>query len=134
MKLLVFDVFFSASQIFVFKTVVVTKPLVSGIFKWAPTSICYFIHLSIHPCTTILRNHTSCNHDFWYTCVKWWYFRILGPFYAFLPQQPKNQNFDFWVVGVKMHKMGQNGKKNLSVSLLISGTIPHWIVVFSTYV
>ena len=40
----------------------------------APTSICHFFCLSIHPsvhlsvhCTTYLRNYTSSSHNFWYT-------------------------------------------------------------------
>ena len=54
------------------------------IFSWAPTSICHFFHPSVHlsvPCTPYLRNRTSSNHNFWYTCVKWWY---LGVFFIFL--------------------------------------------------
>ena len=43
-------------------------------FRWAPTSICHFFPLPI--CLSIcrapyFRTHTSSNHNFWYTCVKW---------------------------------------------------------------
>ena len=38
----------------------------------APSSICNFFHpsvcLSAHLSTPYLRNHTSCDHNFWYTC------------------------------------------------------------------
>ena len=38
------------------------------------------------------------------------------------------------VSGVKGQKMDQNDKKNLSVSLRISGTVHQMIVIFGTYV
>ena len=50
----------------------------------APTSICHFFCLSIHLfscCTPYLRNHTSCNHNFWSTYVKWWYLLALFSFF-----------------------------------------------------
>ena len=32
--------------------------------------------LSVHPSHTIFfRNH--CDHNFWYTCVKWWYLQVI---------------------------------------------------------
>ena len=37
-------------------------------------------------CALYLKNHTSYDHDFWYTCVEWWHLKIL--FSIFL-------NFDF---------------------------------------
>ena len=49
--------------------------------SWAPT-VCHFFPLSIHlsvRCTPYLRNCISSDHNFWYTCVKWWY--LWGFFY-----------------------------------------------------
>ena len=46
--------------------------VVSYIFRWAPTSICHFFRPSVRR-APYLRNRTSSDHDFWYTCVKWWY-------------------------------------------------------------
>ena len=104
-----------------------------------------------------LRNSIAYDHDFWCTCVKWWYLQVL-----FL------QVFKiliFWVVsGVKGQKTVQNdkkicpsflisqepyitwlpfmvhmckmiiSKKTLSVTLHISGTIHHVIVIYGTLV
>ena len=30
--------------------------------------------------TSYLRNHTSCDHNFWYTCVKWWCLQVFCSF------------------------------------------------------
>ena len=54
-----------------------------------PTSMCHFFRSSVCPSvrrTPNLRNHASCDHYFWYTCVKWWH---LQTFFSFL------KNFDF---------------------------------------
>ena len=49
-------------------------------------------------------------HDFWYTCVKWWYLRC------------------FLGLWSKRTKNGPKWQKILSVSLLISGTVHHiWL-------
>ena len=80
----------------------------------APTSICHFccpsirssIRLSIHPslCHALyFRNCTSCDHYFWYTCVKSWYLQI------------------FWVVRRgKRAKIAQNKKSELHPSCIVS--------------
>ena len=47
--------------------------------KWQKKSVCL---------TLYLRNHTSYDGDFWYTCAKWWYLQQV--FFIF-------QNFGFWV-------------------------------------
>ena len=65
------------------------------IFGGVPTSLCHFfypsihssicpsVHLSIRPSvhpsichTPCLRNHTSSDHNSWYTYVNWWYLSI----------------------------------------------------------
>ena len=57
-----------------------------------------------------LRNSMAYDHDFWYTCVKWWYLRCF---------------FGLWS---KRTKNGPKWQKILSVSLLISGTLHHiWL-------
>ena len=75
------------------------------------------VHPSIHPFVhsslsirhaSHLRNSTSSNYNFWYTCVKWWY--------------PPQKNFFFlilifWAVwGLKEQKVAQNEKKQLDLS------------------
>ena len=40
-------------------------------------SVCPFVHLSV---MHHLRNRTSFNHNFWYTCVKWWYLQVFFHF------------------------------------------------------
>ena len=51
------------------------------------------------PRTPYLRNRTSCDHNFWYTCVKWWY---LQGFFLILI---------FWAVrGLKGQKVAENEK------------------------
>ena len=44
-------------------------------------SIRLSIRLSIHPSTPYFRNHTSCNHCFLYTCLKWWYLQVFFSFF-----------------------------------------------------
>ena len=60
---------------------------------------------SIHPsvfCAPYLRNHTSSNHNFWCTCVKWWYLQAFFYFFEILI---------FWAVReVKGQKIAQNDK------------------------
>ena len=66
-----------------------------------------------------LRNSVAYDHNFWYTCVIWWY---LLTFYSYFT------DFDFlgcsWG---KKPKMAQNNKTVLSVTFRISGTIRHMI-------
>ena len=63
---------------------------VQNIYFFLPTSTCHFFCLSVGR-TPYLRNCTSSNHSFWYTCVKWylqvfffflflkfWFFGLLG--------------------------------------------------------
>ena len=49
----------------------------SLIFSWVThlyISLFSSIRLSGHPLRTVFQeHHTSCDHYFWYTCVKWWY-------------------------------------------------------------
>ena len=86
-----------------------------------PQYATFSIHSSFHPSvrhTPCLRNRTSSNCKFWYTCVKWWYlqeFFFLFFFWSF---------FFFWAVrGVKGQKIAQNQKKNTFVMHHMSGTV-----------
>ena len=48
----------------------------------APTFICHFFRPSAcHP--PYLRNRTSSNHNFWHTCVKWWFLQVFFSFLKF---------------------------------------------------
>ena len=52
-----------------------------------PTSICHFFCPFVCPSTChvpYLRNQTSSNHNFWYTCVKWWYLPAFFHFFEVL--------------------------------------------------
>ena len=45
------------------------------VFRWDThfyMSLFPFVCPCVH-CAPYLRNLTSSNHNFWYTCVKWWY-------------------------------------------------------------
>ena len=129
-----------------------------------------------------LRNSIAYDHDFWYTCVKWWYlwvfffhffkiwfFELLGGKRAkndtkwqkclshsisqeayiiwsgFLVHMCKIMTSPvgffifskFWFLGLLRGKRGENGskwKKSMFVSLRISGTVHHMILIFVTYV
>ena len=100
------------------------KKLAHGIYSYlflgeAPTSICYFFHPSIHlyVClpicrTPYLRNGTLSNHNFWCTCVKWWYLQTFFHFFEILI---------FWAVRrIKGQKIARNEKWQLHVSHAIS--------------
>ena len=96
----------------------------------ASTSVYYFFHLSICH-TPYLRNPLSSDHDFWHTCVKWWY--PAGVFFHFL------KILIFWAVrgGGTWGKRAKNGLKlqqNLSGVLHISGTMHHMTVICGTFV
>ena len=96
----------------------------------ASTSVYYFFHLSICR-TSYLRNPLSSDHDFWHTCVKWWY--PAGVFFHFL------KILIFWAVrgGGTWGKRAKNGLKlqqNLSGVLHISGTMHHMTVICGTFV
>ena len=90
-----------------------------------PLCVTFSIHLSVHR-APFLRNRTSSNHNFWYTCVKWRYLLVFFSFFW---------NFDFlgcW--GVKRQKIAQKWKLTMtSVTRHISGTIHH-IIIFGTFV
>ena len=71
--------------------------------------------------TPNLRKHTSYDRDFWYTKIKWWHFQI--PFLFFfkiLISRERGQSA----------KNGPKWQKIMCVSLCISETIPHLILVF----
>ena len=75
-------------------------------FRWGTHlyitfSVCPSVRPSI--CRTpYLRSRTSSNHDFWYTCVKWWYLQV---FFLF------SEILIFWAVsGVNRQKIAQNEK------------------------
>ena len=53
------------------------------LFRWGT-----HLHISLFPsvcpsvhCGPCFRNCTSCDHYFWYTCVKWWYLQALILFF-----------------------------------------------------
>ena len=80
----------------------------SGIFRWDThlymsifPSVCPSICQSVH-CAPYLSNHTSCEHNFWCTCVKWYlqvFFPLLRQFRRiycfFLNPLPKNWIFQW---------------------------------------
>ena len=54
-------------------------------FEWG-THLYMLLFLSTHPpihCTPYLWNHTSSDHNLWYTCVKWWYLQGFFSFFKF---------------------------------------------------
>ena len=74
------------------------------VFRWG-THLYMSLFLPVHPsicCAPYLRKHTSCDHNFWYTCVKWWNIQVFFHFYKILI---------FRVIsGVKGNKIAQNEK------------------------
>ena len=87
-------------------------------------------------CTLYFRNHISHDLYLWYT---WMYKRIISPgnFFHFL-WKFWFYFIWFWFSGslwgvIKRQKMAKNDKK-LSVSLVISGTIHHTILIFGALV
>ena len=81
------------------------------VFRWG-TYLCHFFHLFVSLLHTISQNLTSSYHNFWHTCVKWWY---LLAFFSFF------WNFDFFgLLGGKRTKIAQNEKYKLHVSCVIS--------------
>ena len=74
-----------------------------------------------------LRNSILCDHNFWHTCVKWWYLQAL--FFIFSK---------FWfsrvLSGGKMSRNSPYWQKILSVALNNSGTINHIIAICGTQV
>ena len=68
--------------------------------------------------TPYLSNHTSSDHNFWYTYVNWWYLQVLLSFFR---KFERAKNDPKW-------------QKILSVLLHVSGTVHHIIVIFGTYV
>ena len=72
--------------------------------KWKKKKRNYICH------TPYLRNSIEYDHFFWYTCAKWWYFQVF--FVRFF------KSLILWVASwVKVQKMAQNVKKNLSHSI-----------------
>ena len=69
------------------------------------------LFLSAHPsicCAPYLGKHTSCDHNFWYTCVKRWYIQVFFHFCKILI---------FRVIrGVKGKKVAQNEKSSRAMS------------------
>ena len=103
-------------------TKICSLPCLLPFLGGAPTSVCHFFHLSIH--LFVMHRisgtvpHLS-DHNFWYTCLKWWYLQLFfllhlckmmispGVFFIFVK---------FWFFrllgrgGVKGQKMTQNEK------------------------
>ena len=86
------------------------SPLVS-------TSICHFFCLSVWSSAhraPYLRNCTPCDHNFWYTYVKWWYHPVFCSFrFCFFRLLGRG-------VGGKTAKEGPKWKKKLYLSHAIS--------------
>ena len=76
------------------------------IFRWG-THLCMSVfppvHSSVHH-ASYLRNCTSCDHNFWYTCVKWWYHEVFFFIFFFI--------LIFWAVRGKRTKNSPKWKKN----------------------
>ena len=89
-----------------------------------PLYVTFSIRLFIR-CTAYLRNHTSSNHNFWYTYVKWWYLQVFISFF---------QNFDF--LGCYVGKRAKNTPKwEITITFVmhhISGTVYHLTIIFGT--
>ena len=82
----------------------------------APTSISHFFRPSVCPSVGPSRTKSQepCNnyHNFWYTCIKWWYLQAFFHFSKILI---------FWAVRrVKGQKVAQNEKQQLHLSRAIS--------------
>ena len=85
-------------------------------FKWNThlyVSLFLSVCCSAHPSAPYLRNRTLCDHNFFYTGVKWWYLQGLFHFYEILI---------FWAVrgGGGGEKTAQNEKYKLYPSHTIS--------------
>ena len=74
-----------------------------------------------------LRKCIAYDHEFWYTCVKWWYFFSLnGVFFQFF------KILSFWFFrGVKGQKMVQNDKKSVQLCEMIIS--PGVFFIFSKF-
>ena len=95
----------------------ITTPLVSSFIFMLGTylNMSLFLSVRLSVCRApYLRNRTSSNHNFWYTCVNWWYLQVF--FFIFLKMKMKNNNYichvpylrnsipydhDFWYCCVK---------------------------------
>ena len=69
-----------------------------------PLYLTFSIYPSVHRSicrAPHLRIRTSSDHDFWYTCVKWWYLQMF-----FFPRFSK-----FWFLGLLGGKRAKNGPK-----------------------
>ena len=74
--------------------------------------------------TPCLRNSIAYDQGFWYNCVKLWYLQAFFPFFPF--------SF-FGLLGRKRAKNGPRWKKFMSVTVHISGTIHHMILIYGTH-
>ena len=76
----------------------------------APLYVTFSIRPSVRR-APYLRNRRLSDHNFWYTCVRWWY---LQAFFSFF------QNFDFQIVGgVKGQKWPKMAKKSVRRALYL---------------
>ena len=73
-------------------------PLLYVTFSVRP-SICPSVSRSPY-----LRNRTSSDHNFWYTCVKWWYLQIYSNYIRHAPYLRNSIAYDhyFWYTYVKL--------------------------------
>ena len=96
------------------------------VFRWG-TYLCHFFHLFVSLLHTISQNLTSSYHNFWHTCVKWWY--LLAFFFIFL------KFWFFWAVRGSKNKNSPKWKIQITcVMCHISGTAKHMIMIFGTLV
>ena len=105
------QVFFLFFEIFIFRTVKGVKGQ-----KWSKMkSNNYICH------APYLRNSIAYDHDFWYSCVKWWYFHMICFFHF-------SDIFTFWAVkGVKGQKMSQYDKKFCLLQLIYLRNHISWL-------
>ena len=77
--------------------------LYMSLFLSVCLSVCASICVSVC-CVPYLRNRISSNHNFWYTCVKWWYLKVFFLYFEILI---------FWAVRKgKKRGGGVKGEKN----------------------
>ena len=74
-----------------------------------------------------LRNSIAYGHDFWYTCVKWWYLRVFFSLFW-------NFHFSGCVEGKKTKNSPKWKTAITSLTHHISGTVWHIIMIFGTLV
>ena len=74
-----------------------------------------------------LRNSIAYGHDFWYTCVKWWYLRVFFSLFW-------NFHFSGCMEGKKTKNSPKWKTAITSLTHHISGTVWHMIMIFGTLV